>query len=94
MKTWRIGVVGAGVIADFHARAINDIENAELMGFCDSGSGHAKELAEKYSCRVYADYQEMADEFGKKQRVRFLEELDALYAELDGLLPEPVIVTA
>ena len=34
------------MIADFHARAINDIENAELMGFCDSGSGHAKELAE------------------------------------------------
>lgn len=37
-------------------------------------------------------YQDIADQFGKKQRVRFLEELDALYAELEKLLPETVAV--
>ncbi len=61
MKTWNIGVVGAGLIADFHARAVNDIDNAKLVGFCDSGSGHAKELADKYSCRAFANYEEMVD---------------------------------
>ena len=85
MRTWRIGIVGAGMIADFHARAINDIENAELMGFCDSGSGHAKELAEKYSCRVFADYQEMAD----------AEDVDILaIATPSGFHAEPAIAAA
>ena len=35
MKTWKFGIIGAGLIADFHARAITDIDNAELSGFCD-----------------------------------------------------------
>jgi predicted dehydrogenase len=60
MKKWNIGVVGAGLIADFHARAINDIPNAQLIGFCDGGSGRAKKLAEKYSCRAFKDYLQMA----------------------------------
>lgn len=60
MKTWNIGVVGAGLIADFHAKAVNDITNATLIGFCDSGSGHAKQLADKYSCRAFDDYLQMA----------------------------------
>ena len=59
-KTWRFGIVGAGLIADFHARAICDIANAELTGFCDGGSGRAKALAEKHGARVFADYKEMA----------------------------------
>jgi predicted dehydrogenase len=64
MKTWNIGVVGAGLIADFHARAVNDISNAKLIGFCDSGSGSAKKLAEKYSCRRFEDYQKMIESDG------------------------------
>ena len=31
MKTYNFGIVGAGLIADFHARAIGDIANASLM---------------------------------------------------------------
>ncbi len=62
MKTWNIGVVGAGLIADFHARAIGDIANARLVGFCDGGSGRAKQLADKYACRAFADYRQMADD--------------------------------
>jgi predicted dehydrogenase len=61
MKVWNIGIIGAGVIADFHARAIGDIENAKLTGFCDGGSGRAKELAEKYSVKAFADYQQTVE---------------------------------
>jgi len=60
MKIWNIGVVGAGLIADFHARAIGDLPNARLTGFCDGGSGRAAKLADKYGGRVFADYRQMA----------------------------------
>lgn len=59
MKSWNFGIIGAGVIADFHARAVNDIPQAKLVGFCDGGSGRARKLADKYSCRAFADYKEM-----------------------------------
>ncbi len=61
MKTWNIGIVGAGLIADFHARAVNDIDNAKLIGFCDRGSGRASQLAGKYSCQAFVNYEEMVD---------------------------------
>ena len=59
MKTWNFGIVGAGLIADFHARAIRDTGQGKVAGFCDGGSGRAKILAEKYSCRAFADYKEL-----------------------------------
>jgi len=61
IKTWNFGIIGAGLIADFHARAINDIRRAKLIGFCDGGSGRAKELAGKYSCRAFEDYEKMVE---------------------------------
>lgn len=59
MKIWNFGIIGAGAVAAFHARAIKDIPNAKLIGFCDSGSGRAAQLAEQYSCKTFASYQEM-----------------------------------
>jgi len=47
------------MIADFHAKAINEIPHARLVGCCDSGSGRAKKLTDKYSCRVFSNYQEL-----------------------------------
>ena len=59
MGTWSFGIIGAGLVADFHARAINDIPGAKLIGFCDSGSGRAKKLAAKYSGRAFENYEQM-----------------------------------
>jgi len=59
MKKWNFGIVGAGLIADFHARAISDIPNAKLIGCCDAVLLRAEKLAEKYSCRAFASYEEM-----------------------------------
>lgn len=56
MKLYNIGIVGAGLIADFHARAIGDIHNAVLKGVCDSGSGSGKKLASKYNCTYFKNY--------------------------------------
>ena len=59
MTKWNIGVIGAGMIADFHARSIQDIPNADIAGFCDNGSGRAKELAAKYETEAYSDFREL-----------------------------------
>ncbi len=59
MKTWNFGIVGAGLIADFHARAIRDIPNAKLIGCCDKLPERAKKIAEKYGVRAFKNYQQM-----------------------------------
>ena len=62
MKKWNIGVVGAGLIADFHAKAIRDLPDSEIAGFCDNGSGRAKSLAEKYGCQAYRNYESLIED--------------------------------
>ncbi|MEJ2700993.1 MAG: Gfo/Idh/MocA family oxidoreductase [Sedimentisphaerales bacterium] len=59
MKTWNFGIVGAGLIADFHARAIADIPNAKLIGCCDKIADRAKSLADKHGVRAFDDYEQM-----------------------------------
>jgi len=59
MKTWNFGVVGAGLIADFHARAIGDIPNAKFVACCDNVVDRATALAGKYGARAFGSYEEM-----------------------------------
>ncbi|GJM27639.1 MAG: oxidoreductase [Cyclobacteriaceae bacterium] len=61
MAKWKFGIVGAGLIADFHARAIQDIDEAAVMGFCDGGSGRARELADKYQATAFEDYRQLIE---------------------------------
>jgi UDP-N-acetyl-2-amino-2-deoxyglucuronate dehydrogenase len=59
MKTWSFGVVGSGLIADFHARAIGDLDNAKFAGCCDKIPERAAALAEKYDARAFETYEDM-----------------------------------
>lgn len=59
MKNWNFGIIGAGMIADFHAKAIQSIKNARLIGFCGSNADKARLLAEKYKCKTFLNYEEM-----------------------------------
>ena len=61
MKSWNFGIVGAGLIADFHARSIGDIPNAKLVGCCDKIPDRAKSLADKFGVRAFDDYEQMLD---------------------------------
>lgn len=56
MKTWKFGIIGAGMVADFHAKSIQHLSNARLMGICGAGSGRAAILAKQYNCREFPDY--------------------------------------
>ncbi len=59
MAKWNFGIVGAGLIADFHARAIGDIDNASVTAVCDVNQEKANALARMYDAKAYADYKEM-----------------------------------
>lgn len=42
---YRFGIVGAGMIAPYHVEAINDLENARVVGIMDNGSRRGGEIA-------------------------------------------------
>lgn len=62
MRKWAFGIVGAGTISDYHARAINDTPGAEIYGVCGLSIDRVKEFSAKYNCRAFADYDEMFKE--------------------------------
>ncbi len=59
MAKWNFGIVGAGMIAAFHAKAIGDIDNSDIVGFCDNGSGNAAKLADEYGGVAFEDYKSL-----------------------------------
>ena len=59
MKNWNFGIIGTGMIADIHAKAIQNIDNATLVGVCSSDPLKARKFAEKYKLEAFANYEEM-----------------------------------
>ena len=59
MKIWNFGIIGAGLIADFHAKAIQNISNARLIGICGTNQEKAGKLAQKYNCKVFNTQNEL-----------------------------------
>jgi UDP-N-acetyl-2-amino-2-deoxyglucuronate dehydrogenase len=59
MKKWNFGIIGAGLIADFHGKAIESLPNAALKGICGTNQQKVRSLAEKYNCRAYGSHSEM-----------------------------------
>jgi UDP-N-acetyl-2-amino-2-deoxyglucuronate dehydrogenase len=85
MKTWNFGIIGAGLIADFHARAIGDMPNAKLFGCCDKIADRAKKLADKFGVRAFDDYEQMLES----------DEIDIVtIATPSGFHAEPTIAAA
>ena len=55
METYKIGIIGAGVIADFHAQAIQSMEGAELVAAFARKEDKANAFSSKYGCQGYSD---------------------------------------
>jgi UDP-N-acetyl-2-amino-2-deoxyglucuronate dehydrogenase len=55
--SYGFGIIGLGLIADFHARAIQAISGAKgtLVACCSRSAEKAAAFAEKHNCRGYAD---------------------------------------
>jgi len=85
VKEWKFGIVGGGLIADFHARAIADIPNARLVGCYNRTFEKAQRLAEKYHCKAFADLRELLSQ----------EDLDIVtIATASGAHMEPAVAAA
>ena len=53
------GIIGCGMIANFHAKAIADIRGAKLVACFDMFPAAADRLAESTGCKPYHDLKEM-----------------------------------
>lgn len=53
------GIIGCGMIAHFHAKAIGDIRGAKLVACFDTVPAAADRLAAETGCRAYHDLKEM-----------------------------------
>ena len=85
MTTHNFGIIGTGLIAPFHALAIDHVLNARVHGFCSMRSDRAAELAKLYKCKTYRDYHAMLAD----------PEIDIVtIATASGLHMEPAIAAA
>ncbi len=55
----KVAIVGAGFMGDTHASAYSKMESASLVAICDQNVEKGVQLAEKFHCRHYADFDEM-----------------------------------
>ncbi|MGY8770804.1 MAG: Gfo/Idh/MocA family protein [Pirellulales bacterium] len=53
------GIIGCGMIASFHAKAIADIRGAKLVACFDMAPGRADAFAAEQDCKGYSDLDEM-----------------------------------
>ena len=54
-KQFKIGIIGAGVIADFHAQAIQAMNGAELVAAYARKESKAADFSSKYGCHAYSN---------------------------------------
>lgn len=57
--SYKFGIVGLGLIADFHAKAIEALAGAEVYSCMSRSEEKAKLFGEKYGCRYYTNLAEM-----------------------------------
>lgn len=55
----RVGIVGAGYIATWHADLIKALSGVDLVAICDMSPGAADALARSYGARAYTDFDAM-----------------------------------
>lgn len=59
MREYRFGIIGLGMIAEFHIQAIRALPNAELTSVCSRSEAKVTAAAEKYSCQGTTHYEEL-----------------------------------
>ncbi len=59
MAKLRIGIVGCGKIADFHARAIQELDSCRLIACCGQTTSHVLKFSSRFEIKSYFDVEEM-----------------------------------
>lgn len=60
--SYRVAIIGAGAVADHHARALADIEHATLVAAARRSEAPGRAFAERHGCTWYDDYETLLDE--------------------------------
>ncbi|MCX8013047.1 MAG: Gfo/Idh/MocA family oxidoreductase, partial [Rectinema sp.] len=58
----KFGIVGTGMIARIHARAIAEIQGAKLVACYDVVQDRADDFARQFGCRSYHDFRAFLDD--------------------------------
>lgn len=58
-KTIKCAVIGVGHMGQYHAQKFNDIQNAELIGVCDTDSIKTDALAQKFNTQSFTNYDKL-----------------------------------
>ncbi len=61
-RKYRFGIVGPGMIAEFHAQAIHAMPNAELVGACGRSIDKTRTFCEEFNCEPYTDLAELLEQ--------------------------------
>jgi predicted dehydrogenase len=59
MSKIKCGVIGTGYLGQHHARIYREFDDCELVGICDSNPERAKEIAEKYGCKIFPSVEDL-----------------------------------
>ncbi len=57
----KVGVIGAGLIGEVHAKAYSEYEKSELVAICDINGARAKKIAKRYGCQYTTESQRLAE---------------------------------
>jgi len=57
----KVGIIGCGGIASAHISRLAQIEDVELVSFCDIVKENAEKMASPYGGNVYTDFKEMIE---------------------------------
>ncbi len=57
----KCGVVGVGYLGQHHARIYSELETTELVGVCDANVDRAREIADKFGCKVFNSVAELGE---------------------------------
>ncbi|NOY10127.1 MAG: Gfo/Idh/MocA family oxidoreductase [Spirochaetes bacterium] len=60
--SYGFGISGTGMIANFHAEAVQSMAGGKLAACYSRSEERAKNFAEKYSCRGYTDFRAFLDD--------------------------------
>ena len=59
MKTYGFGIVGLGMIAEFHAKAIGELENGEVVACYSRSAEKGKKFAKDFGCKPAGSLEKM-----------------------------------
>lgn len=64
MSQVRVGIVGCGKVADMHAIAARDLEEANFVAVCDSNRDRSEQFANRYQVDAFDSVDAMIDKAG------------------------------